>query len=119
MHKCQGTSQLLLLPGASLSRVYRLKDTAIGEQGVAPKDMFEGIDTSVPGLAAYAGAQPPAALASALQTIAASVEMASQALDGKGPAAAAQALVTGLATVRELRANLRVHGSVRRGTIRD
>src|SRR6476620_11690606 len=55
MHKCQGTSQLLLLPGASPSRTYRLKDTAIGEQGVAPKDMFEGIDTSVPGLAAYAG----------------------------------------------------------------
>jgi LmbE family N-acetylglucosaminyl deacetylase len=106
MHKCQGTSQLLLLPGASLSRVYRLKDTAIGEQGVAPKDMFEGIDTSVLGLAAYAGAQPPAALASALQTIAASVEMASQALDGKGPTAAAQPLATGLAAVRELRANL-------------
>src|SRR4051794_8281666 len=31
MHKCQGTSQLLLLPGASFTRVYRLKDTAIGE----------------------------------------------------------------------------------------
>ena len=27
MHKCQGTSQLLLLPGASPSRTYRLKDT--------------------------------------------------------------------------------------------
>src|SRR5436190_21576746 len=106
MHKCQGTSQLLLLPGASPSRTYRLKDTTIGEQGVAPKDMFEGIDTSLPGLAAYAGAQAPAALASALQTIATSVEMASQALDAKGPAAAAQPLATGLAAVRELRANL-------------
>src|SRR4051812_2967282 len=106
MHKCQGTSQLLLLPGASPSRTYRLKDTAIGEQGVAPKDMFEGIDTSLPGLAAYAGGQPPATLASALQTIATSVEMASQALDAKGPSAAAQPLATGLAAVRELRANL-------------
>ncbi|MEN3339204.1 MAG: hypothetical protein V7647_2880, partial [Acidobacteriota bacterium] len=106
MHKCQGTSQLLLLPGASFSRLYRLKDTAIGEQGVAPKDMFQGIDTSIPGLAGYVGGQPPAALAAALQTIAASVEMASQALDAKGPAAAAPPLVSGLAAVRDLRARL-------------
>src|SRR6476659_3878191 len=35
MHKCQGTSQLLLLPGASLARTYRLKDSVIGEPGVA------------------------------------------------------------------------------------
>jgi LmbE family N-acetylglucosaminyl deacetylase len=106
MHKCQGTSQLLLLPGDSFTRVYRLKDTAIGEQGVAPKEMFEGIDTSLPGLAGYAGAQPPAALASLLQTIAASVEMATQAVDAKGPAGAAQSLAVGLAAVRELRAKL-------------
>jgi LmbE family N-acetylglucosaminyl deacetylase len=110
MHKCQGTSQLLLLPGASFTRVYRLKDTTIGEQGVAPKDMFDGIDTSVPGLARFAGEQPPAALASLLQTVNASVEMASQALDARGPAAAAQPLIAGLAAVRELRARLGTMG---------
>ena len=59
MHKCQGTSQLLLLPGASRSRTYRLKDSVIGEAGVAPRDMFDGIDTTLAGLAAYAGAPPP------------------------------------------------------------
>src|SRR3954452_9462703 len=40
MHKCQGTSQLLLLPGQSQSRTYRLKDSVIDQQGVAPKDLF-------------------------------------------------------------------------------
>ena len=106
MHKCQGTSQLLLLPGASFARVYRLRDTAIGEQGVAPKDMFEGIDTSVLGLAYFAGETPPAALVSSLQTVAASIEIASQALDIKGTAAAAPPLVAGLAAVRDLRSKL-------------
>jgi LmbE family N-acetylglucosaminyl deacetylase len=106
MHKCQGTSQLLLLPGASFARVYRLRDTAIGEQGVAPKDMFDGIDTSVLGLAAFAGETAPAGLLSSLKTVTASVEMASQALDAKGPAAAAPHLATGLAAIRELRSRL-------------
>ncbi len=106
MHKCQGTSQLLMLPGGSFSRIYRLKDTTIGEQAVAPKDMFEGIDTSIRGLAAFAGDTPPAALVASLQTIAASAEMASQALDAGGAAAAAAPLTAGLAAVRELRAML-------------
>lgn len=106
MHKCQGTSQLLMLPGGSFTRVYRLKDTTIGQQGVAPADMFEGIDTSVRGLAAFAGDPPPAALASGLQTIAASAEMASQALDAGGVGATALPLAAGLAAVRDLRARL-------------
>ncbi|MEO8521830.1 MAG: PIG-L family deacetylase [Acidobacteriota bacterium] len=106
MHKCQGTSQLLMLPGGSFTRIYRLKDTTIGEQGVAPKDMFEGIDTSLRGLAAFAGDAPPAGLVASLQTIAASAEMASQALDAGGPTAAAAPLTAGLNAVRELRGTL-------------
>ena len=46
MHKCQGMSQLLLAAGRRRRRTYRLKDSVIGEPGVAPKDMFDGIDTS-------------------------------------------------------------------------
>lgn len=110
MHKCQGTSQLLLLPGGSFTRIYRLRDTTIGEQAVAPRDMFEGIDTSIRGLAAFAGDQPAAALVSALQTVATSVEMASQALDAGGTGAAAGPLVAGLAAVRELRPGLAAMG---------
>ena len=51
MHKCQGTSQLLPLPGQSFNRTYRLRDTVMGTPGVAPRDLFEGIDTSLAGLA--------------------------------------------------------------------
>ena len=36
MHKCQGTSQLLPLPGQSFNRTYRLRDSVIGQPGVAP-----------------------------------------------------------------------------------
>jgi hypothetical protein len=43
---------------------------------------------------------------SSLQTVAATVEIASEALDTKGPAAAAPPLVAGLAAIRELRTKL-------------
>ena len=58
----------------------------IGEAGVAPKDMFDDIDTTVPGLAKYAGAQPPANLVIALQGIATNVEQARQAAEARGRA---------------------------------
>jgi len=106
MHKCQGTSQLLLLPGASPARLYRLKDSVVGEAGVAPKDIFDDIDTTLPGLAKYAGAQPPANIVIALQGIATNVEQARQAAEARGPAAAAAPLVQGLTALRSLRASL-------------
>jgi LmbE family N-acetylglucosaminyl deacetylase len=106
MHKCQGTSQLLLLPGASASRTYRLKDSVIGEAGVAPKDMFDGIDTTLAGLARDAGSQPPPGLVTALQGIGFSVAAAKAAVETKGPGAGAAPLAAGLAAVRELRARL-------------
>ncbi len=111
MHKCQGTSQLLLLPGATSVRTYRLKDSVIGEPGVAPRDLFDGIDTSLPGLAKYAGAQPPASLVIALQAIAAAVEQAKQAAETRGPTAAAGALTQGLASLRSLRASVAPQGT--------
>ena len=106
MHKCQGTSQLLLLPGAGSSRTYRLRDTVIGEAGVAPKDMFDGIDTTIAGLAAYVGSQPPQSLVTALQAVSASVNAAKQAVETGGPAAAAAPLAAGLTAVRGLRRTL-------------
>jgi len=83
-----------------------LKDTVIGTPGVAPKDLFDGIDTTLIGLAKYAGAQPPANLVIALQTISTSVDAAKQAVEARGPAAAAMPLIHGLAAVRGLRASL-------------
>jgi LmbE family N-acetylglucosaminyl deacetylase len=110
MHKCQGTSQLLLLPGASQARTYRLKDSVIGQAGVAPKDMFDGIDTTLAGLASYAGPQPPQGLVSALQSIASNVASATEAVETHGPGAAAAPLAAGLSAVRDLRNQLATLG---------
>jgi LmbE family N-acetylglucosaminyl deacetylase len=106
MHKCQGTSQLLPLPGQSLNRTYRLRDSVIGQPGVAPASLFEGIDTSLRGLERFGGEHPPADLTSAIASIAAAVSRATAALAAQGPGAAAPPLVDGLAAVRALRARL-------------
>ena len=106
MHKCQGTSQLLPLPGQSLNRTYRLRDSVIGQPGVAPASLFEGIDTTLPGLARFAGEQTPDGLTAGITAIATSVSKASAALAAQGSTAAAPALVDGLAAVRALRRQL-------------
>ncbi|HET7619011.1 MAG TPA: PIG-L family deacetylase [Vicinamibacterales bacterium] len=106
MHKCQGTSQLLLLPGQSQNRVYRLRDSVVDPKGQAPKRLFDGIDTSLTGLARFAGKQPPSALTSALQSVAKEVAAARRALADAGPAAATPPLAAGLRAVRHLRAQL-------------
>ena len=96
MHKCQGTSQLLLLPGQSQNRTYRLQDIAWSDrQGVAPKDLFDGIDTSIAGPGAVRrAAAAGGARRSALQAIARSRRRrAARRLASSGPAAAVPALV--------------------------
>jgi LmbE family N-acetylglucosaminyl deacetylase len=106
MHKCQGTSQLLPLPGQAVNRTYRLRDSVIGQPGVAPASLFEGIDTSLPGLERFAGEQVPADLTSGITTITAAVSRASTAAKAQGAAAATAPLVDGLAAVRALRGKL-------------
>ena len=106
MHKCQGTSQLLPLPGQSVNRTYRLRDSVIGQPGVAPASLFEGIDTTLPGLARFAGEQTPDDLTAGITAIATSVSKASAALAAQGSTAAAPALIDGLAAVRALRRRL-------------
>ena len=95
MHKCKGTSQLLLLTGESQNRTYRLTDSATGEPGIAPASMFDGIDTSLPGLVRFAPGHA-AALTPALTRIAAHVAEARRALAFGGAYAAVQALASGL-----------------------
>jgi LmbE family N-acetylglucosaminyl deacetylase len=107
MHKCQGTSQLLLLPGETRPRNYRMTDSVIGPPGVAPADLFEGIDTTLAGLAAYAGPQAPVELTSGLAAIADAVTAASRAVESGGPGAAAAPLARGLAALRGLREKLK------------
>ena len=104
MHKCQGMSQLLPLPagegnqGPGGLRGYRLRDTVLAD-GVNrnENDLFDGIDTRIASLAAFAGAQPPAELTSRLERIQSSVNDARAALAKGGGTAAVPALLRGLA----------------------
>lgn len=112
MHKCQGMSQLLPVPqgdtgGFGSIRAYRLRDTVMPDGVQRPeRDMFDGIDTRLTALAAYAGAQPPAALTAGLDEITRAVAGARAALAAAGPAAAIEPLGSGLDAVRALRAGL-------------
>ena len=63
-HKTQGMAQLLSLPGPS-SAGYQLVESAIpGLKAKGDASLFDGIDTSVPGLARYVPGEAPAALTS-------------------------------------------------------
>ncbi len=112
MHKCQGMSQLLPLPGVSEGfgsgpRAYRLRDTVLpGGVNRPDPDMFDGVDTTLAGLAAYAGATPPAGLAAGLTRIGAAVTGARAAVAATGSSAAVAPLATGLKATRDLRAAL-------------
>ncbi|MCA1585913.1 MAG: PIG-L family deacetylase, partial [Acidobacteria bacterium] len=113
MHKCQGMSQLLPLPTGGDGpmsmgiRAYRLRDTVLAG-GVArdERHMFDGVDTSLGALVAYAGTAGPAELTLLLARITAEVAEARSALAGGGEAATIAPLVRGLSAVRELRASL-------------
>jgi LmbE family N-acetylglucosaminyl deacetylase len=106
MHKCQGTSQLLPLPGQSGNRTYRLRDTVMGQPGVAPATLFEGIDTTLNGLVRFVPGVPPVKLSAGIQAIADAVSHASAAVKSGGPAAAGAPLAAGLTAVRDLRSSL-------------
>src|SRR6202041_2714393 len=77
-HKCQGTSGLPGLPGFANGRgggggggTYQLMETSIaGEKDKDETSFFDGIDTSLSAIAAYAGANPPDGLKSGLAAIA-------------------------------------------------
>jgi LmbE family N-acetylglucosaminyl deacetylase len=106
MHKCQGMSQLLPLPGGAPGRVYRLQDTAAGDKAAAPATLFEGIDTRLTALARFAGGHAPAELTTALETISRHIDAAEQAVSAGGQAAAAPSLAAGLQAIRQLRTSL-------------
>jgi LmbE family N-acetylglucosaminyl deacetylase len=106
MHKCQGMGQLLALPGAGGAATYRLVESTVPPQG-EEKSLFDGIDTSIGGLAKFAGPAPSKELTDGLAAIASAVRTAQKAFDTQSDAATLQPLVTGLDTVRALRSGLR------------
>ena len=105
-HKTQGMAQLLALPGPS-SAGYLLVESAIpGLKEKGDASLFDGIDTSLPGLARYVPGEVPAALAAGLAAIADAVTAAEQSAAASGPPAAVTPLVKGLQAVRSLRSQL-------------
>lgn len=105
-HKCQGMAQLLALPGPMMS-TYRLGDTVLsGGTSRSEKTFFDGIDTTIPGLAQYVGGPVPAPLRAGLTSIAAQVERAQSTFASRGAEASIEPIVSGLNAVRTLRASL-------------
>jgi LmbE family N-acetylglucosaminyl deacetylase len=102
MHKCQGFGQLLALPGSRLVK-YQLADTTIpGQQDRDERDLTDGLDLSLRGLARFAGASPPDELVEALDAVARAVETAGAQARQEGPAAATGPLLEGLTRTRAL-----------------
>jgi len=107
MHKCQGTGQLLALPGGGGgAATYRLVESTVPSQG-EEKSLFDGIDTTIAGLAKFAGASPPRELTDGLAAIASAAQAAQKAFDTQGDSATLQPIVSGLEAVRALRSRLR------------
>lgn len=92
-------------PGAFFSYYKRLSPDPAGADHEA--SFFAGLDTSLPGLAAYAGANPPAWLTDGLRAIAAEVAAATAAFRLDAPQDCAPALARGLADTRRLAGRLR------------
>jgi len=109
MHKCQGMAQVLSLPGPLTSSYYLAESTIPGQMDRDETTMFDGVDSSITGLAQFAGAQPPAELTDSLAAIAGAVQAAQRAFDANGEtdSAVLQPLVTGLRSLRALRTGLR------------
>ncbi len=109
MHKCQGTSQLLLLPsgGGGGRGGYTLEDSTLPAPAQGREtSIFDGVDMSWGSLARFAGANRPATLTSALATIPKSVDDAEAAFKTGGLNAAVAPLASGLHQLRALRASL-------------
>ena len=120
MHKCQGTSQLVALPSGAAGGRYRLAETAIAGHSVADEtSLFDGVDTSIAGLARFAGDDPPDELVLTLERIEGSASDALRGFEGgrgrfntirdRRPILNelwSEPLISGLETVRDLRARL-------------
>ncbi|MEJ2576971.1 MAG: PIG-L family deacetylase, partial [Gammaproteobacteria bacterium] len=87
---------------------YYLVDSNIPGQLTKPSEtgMFDGIDTTVNGIARFAGATPPTALVSGLQAITDQANAAKRAFDSGNDAATVEPIEAGLTAVRALRSQL-------------
>src|SRR5436190_1699016 len=103
MHKCQGMRQLLALPAPTEQSSYRLVETTLpGDLEADERSLFDGLDTSLAGLARFAGSRPPKDLTDGLAAIAAAAQAAQKNFETGGDEATLTPLAEGLAAVRKL-----------------
>jgi LmbE family N-acetylglucosaminyl deacetylase len=108
MHKCQGMGQLLSLPAPAAQSSYQLVETSLpGQTDRDETSLFDGIDTTLPGLARFAGARAPKDLTDRLAAIRDAVQSAQNDFQRVGDEAAVKPLLSGLSAVRALRHDLR------------
>ena len=110
MHKSQAMAGLLALPAGRSSQRFLLMDSFLPPRTGEEPSLFEGIDTSIAGLASLAGATPPVALVDGLRGIADRVSAAQKTFDAGDPFAAAPSILQGLTAVRALRKHLGAMG---------
>src|SRR4051812_20482450 len=108
MHKCQGMGQLLSLPAPAATATYQLVETTVpGQMQKDETSLFDGVDSTVPGLARFAGARVPKDLTEGLTTIANATVASQRAFDTGNDEATMKPLQDGLFAVRVLRRALR------------
>src|SRR4051812_40820479 len=108
MHKCQGMGQLLSLPAPAATATYQLVETTLPAQMQKDENaLFDGVDSTVPGLARFAGARVPKDLTEGLTTIANATVASQRAFDTGNDEATMKPLQDGLFAVRVLRRALR------------
>ncbi len=105
MHKCQGMAQLLALPGP-VTTSYQLVESTLPYPG-PEKTLFDGIDTSIPGIAQVVDGKPPKVLNQGLSVIANAVQQAQKGFDTGSDQATLAPLLAGLYAVRVLRAEVK------------
>jgi LmbE family N-acetylglucosaminyl deacetylase len=106
MHRCQGMSQLIALPGPAVVR-YRLADTSIpGQAQKSESWFFDGIDTRLVGLARFGSGPVSERLGARLADITEQVALARRQLDSGGTHTAAAPIARGMTMLRQLRQEL-------------
>jgi LmbE family N-acetylglucosaminyl deacetylase len=95
MHKSQAMAPLLALPTGRTQVRYLLMDSFAAPVQGEETSIFRGVDTTIPGLAAMAGATPPPALVAGLREIADRATAAQKQFDLDGSFASAPEIPRG------------------------
>jgi LmbE family N-acetylglucosaminyl deacetylase len=107
MHKCQGMGQLLSLPTSSAQSSFELVESTIPPSTKDETSLFDGVDTTILGLARFAGPKVPKDLNEGLSVISTSAQNAMKAFDTVSDEAPLKPLLDGLFAVRVLRRELK------------